>query len=133
MYMDLTPRIYLALFPGLPHFLFFGLHSVNTRKQKSALPLPCIILNANQRTTKTTTKTGEAWEKGLNILDHISCQLTTHPKILLCINLCIHVCIGKPENYIHVTCTVYHTCNDCMCELHLMTINISNILHEPIF
>ena len=32
----------------------------NTQKWESSLPLPCIILNANQRTKKT----GEAWEQG---------------------------------------------------------------------
>ena len=40
----------VASFPGLPHFVFFGLCS---------LPFPCIILNANRR-----TKTGEPWEQG---------------------------------------------------------------------
>ena len=54
----ISPYLWLALFPGLPHFLFFGLCSVymytcNTRKQKgakTALLLLCIILNANRRT-----------------------------------------------------------------------------------
>ena len=52
-----------SLVPRPPSFQF----AFNTRKRKSAknlpvfrtLPLPCIILNANQR-----TKNGSAWERG---------------------------------------------------------------------
>ena len=52
---------FLALFPGLPCFLFFGCVQYITRKRKRAkngvaLPLPCIILSTNWR-----TKTREAW------------------------------------------------------------------------
>ena len=51
--VSITPPLYLASFPGLPCFVLrfaFSIIHESGRAQKRALPLPCIILNANQRT-----------------------------------------------------------------------------------
>ena len=60
-------RVFLASFPGLPHFSSSVCVQYNTRKRK--------ILNANRR-----TKTGEAWERGYTFFTASNLCARTEPR-----------------------------------------------------